>query len=148
VELDAPGVNVAFDPAAGLLAVAGDDGVTTLWDLSTFEVVGELRHGSGLLDLAWSRDGRFILTAAGDGAHLWDVATQQRIRSFTQDGGAPAVEFTSDDGIVIGSADGTVFVDTCGVCGGLEGLLADAQRSNVRALTTIERDRFLRDLAG
>jgi WD40 repeat protein len=135
---------VAFDPTGDLLAVAGDDGVATLWTAAA-RLVGELRHSSAVADVAWSNDGRFLLTAAGDGAHLWDVESLQRIQQFTVYGGAHAVAFTPDDGIVTGATDGTVRFHRCTVCGPVEDLLEMARQRSIRELSSIEHRRFLQE---
>ena len=146
-ELAAPGMAVAFDPSGDRLAVAGDDGITTIWAPAPGRLVGELRHASSVADVVWSRDGRFLLTAAGDGAHLWDVGSQQRIQQFGVYGGAHAVAFTPDDAIVTGAADGTVRFHRCVVCGPVEELLDAARRRAIRELSPVERQRFLQEVA-
>ena len=139
--LDAPGIDVAFHPAGDLLAVAGDDGSATLWEAATGRPAGELRHAAAVGAVAWSHDGRFLLTAASDGVRLWDTASQQAIRTFT--GPSEAVAFTADDAIVIGRADGSVHIHRCEVCGGVEQLLETAQSRATRELSPVEVQRFL-----
>jgi len=144
-ELPAPGMAVAFDPAGDRLAVAGDDGVATIWAAATGRLTGELRHSSAVADVAWSHDGRFLLTAAGDGGHLWDVGAQQKIQRFNAYGGAHAVAFTLDDAIVTGAADGTVRFHHCTVCGSVEELLGTARQRAIRELSPIEHQRFFQE---
>jgi WD40 repeat protein/DNA-binding SARP family transcriptional activator len=131
--LDAPGIAVAFDPTGDLLAVAGDDGTATLWEVETGRRVAELRHTAAVEAVAWSRDGRFLLTAGSGGARLWDTASQQLIRTFV--GPAAAVAFAPDDTMAIGRADGTVHLHGCEVCGSVEELLQAARERRIRELS-------------
>ncbi|MBW3579170.1 MAG: WD40 repeat domain-containing protein [Actinobacteria bacterium] len=144
--LPAHGIGVAFSPAGDLLAVAGDDGVASIWEPATGHVVGELRHPSAVAGVAWSHDGRFVLTAAGDGAHLWDVASQQQIQEFTGHGGAGSVAFARDGLVVVATADGTVHFHRCAVCGSDEDLLQMARDRIIRELSPVERQRFLHEV--
>jgi WD40 repeat protein/DNA-binding SARP family transcriptional activator len=132
--LDAAGIAVAFDPTGDLLAVAGDDGTATLWEVETGRLVAELRHPAAVEGVAWSRDGRFLLTAGSGGARLWDTASQQPIRTFV--GPAAAVAFAPDDTMAIGRADGTVHLYRCEVCGNVEELLQTARERRIRDLST------------
>jgi WD40 repeat protein/DNA-binding SARP family transcriptional activator len=131
--LDAAGIAVAFDPAGDLLAVAGDDGTATLWEIETGRLVAELRHTATVEAVAWSRDGRFLLTAGSGGARLWDTATHQLIRSFV--GPAAAVAFAPDDTMAIGRADGTVHLHRCEVCGSVDELLQATRERRTRELS-------------
>ena len=125
-ELDVPGMSVAFSPDAEQLAVAGDDGTASLWEPATGRQRQQLRHAATVNDVAWSADGRFLVTAAGDGAHLWDVASGQRIQSFTARGGTHAVAVAPDGSVITGSAAGEVYIHRCTVCGPVDDLLEEA----------------------
>ena len=117
---------VAFDPAGQLVAAAGDDGAVRVWDPAEGEVTAELRHASTVADVAWSPDGRFLLAAAGDGAHLWDVDAEQRIRALPGEGAVGRVAFADADTLVLGATDGAVSVHRCLVCGSVDDLLETA----------------------
>ena len=131
-ELDARALAVAFEPAGEVLAVAGQDGVASLWDVDSWQEIDELPHAAGVNDVAWSSDGTLLLTAAGDGAHLWDVAARQHVQTFRGAGGARAVAFTADDDIVIGATDGAVRIHECVVCGPVDRLVDVAGRASAR----------------
>lgn len=128
-ELDAPAWAVAFAPDGPQLAVAGRDGVASLWQVPGGRLVDELPHSSSVADVAWSSDGSLLVTGAGDGTHLWDVASRQQVRTFTGHGGTWAVGFTHDDHLLAGAADGTIRAYRCRVCVPVGELLAMARRA-------------------
>ncbi len=52
-------------------------------DCATGSPVAELRHGRRVHELAWSEDGRQLVTGtAGFNAYLWDVATETELQVF------------------------------------------------------------------
>ncbi|HZV07628.1 MAG TPA: serine/threonine-protein kinase [Gemmataceae bacterium] len=66
--------------ADGRLAATGSGRGVQLWNAETGQDLGALsgEHGDDVWTLAFSRDGRFLLTGACDGtARLWDVASRQ-----------------------------------------------------------------------
>jgi WD40 repeat protein len=69
---------LAFHPGGNLLAAAGDDGRTTLWDVGDrtrpHPAVVLSGHHDSVTDLAFSPDGRRLITAsADDTALVWDL---------------------------------------------------------------------------
>jgi WD40 repeat protein len=79
-----------------MLVVGASDGTIAVWDLVDRQVLGvPLRaHRSKVKSLAFGRDGRFFLSAAGDGpATYWTVAvddwsalaSRMAGRNFTKD---------------------------------------------------------------
>lgn len=123
-ELPVPATHLAFGPDGTALAVAGEDGLTTLWDTATGDPTGELRHRSTPRDIAWSPGGQFLLVATGAGAELWDVAAGQPLQRFDAHGGAQSATFTTDGHAVVGGNDGVVEIHECVACGSPEELLA------------------------
>jgi WD40 repeat protein len=78
---------LVLSPAGDKLHFVGDTTVTT-WDTATGQ---ELRPGSGhaatVWALAFSPDGRQLLTSSHDGtARLWDTQTRQHLRAFVLPG--------------------------------------------------------------
>lgn len=77
---------VRYSPKGDLFASAGFDGKVFLYDGSSSDLVGEIgspAHGGGVYGVAWSPDGKQLLTASGDKtAKLWDVESRQVVSEF------------------------------------------------------------------
>jgi len=91
-------------PLLALLAMAQE----SLPDQAVLRLTG---HADGVRSVAWSPDGRTLLTGSRDRtAALWDAATGERIRVLEgHDGGVTSVAFSPDGKRVLsGSQDKTV----------------------------------------
>uniref|UniRef100_A0A6P7FEN8 Actin-interacting protein 1 n=1 Tax=Diabrotica virgifera virgifera TaxID=50390 RepID=A0A6P7FEN8_DIAVI len=77
---------VRYSPSGNLFASAGFDGKVFLYDGTSSDLVGEVgapAHSGGVYGVAWSPDGKQLLTASGDKtAKLWDVETRQVVSEF------------------------------------------------------------------
>jgi WD40 repeat protein len=73
------GYSVAFAPCGKLLAVGGR-GVISLFDLETGKRVSRLEGHRGIVqDLAFTPDGRRLISAGADATALvWDVAAARK----------------------------------------------------------------------
>jgi WD40 repeat protein len=91
---------LAFSPDGALLAtLARGSKVATLWDLRRGEKLADLRgHTENARDIAFSPDGRHLLTGSKDGTIcFWDVPTRSEKRSFNwQLGEINTVAFAPD----------------------------------------------------
>jgi WD40 repeat protein len=75
---------IEFAPASGtLLATAGDDALVLLWQVTPEQTLkrlpSEMRHLFPVTSIAWSRDGRRLLTGSDQARRLqiWNAATQR-----------------------------------------------------------------------
>ncbi|MEU2629246.1 WD40 repeat domain-containing protein [Kitasatospora sp. NPDC007106] len=95
-----------FSPDGRILAMnQGAD--VLLWDVSTGTLLGTLTggHTRGVLDMAFSPDGRMIATGGHDAKLiLWDVATRATLATWERDGDVNAVAF-SPDGRILAAGD-------------------------------------------
>lgn len=75
-----------YSPSGSLFATAGFDGKVFIYDGTSSDLVGEVgspAHSGGVYGVAWSPDGKQLLTASGDKtAKLWDVETRQIVSEF------------------------------------------------------------------
>ena len=110
--LDAFYTSVAYSPTEAkiLTGMAGVlSGEAKLWDAKSGNELFEL----GILDrvnsVAFSPDGAKVLTASGNAAHLWDVATGMAIRDLTGHTAEVKSAAFSPDGkkVLTGSSDKT-----------------------------------------
>jgi RNA polymerase sigma factor (sigma-70 family) len=115
--------NSALSPDAKVLAVGYQPGMTNrtggfgpvpvpvrLWGVATGKMLHELAgHANEVADLAFSPDGRLLVSCGGGGAFVWDVATGRRVPRLPAGlpGGAGSVAFSAD-GRTLATADGQI----------------------------------------
>ncbi|CAB3233151.1 unnamed protein product [Arctia plantaginis] len=77
---------VRYSPDGSLFASAGFDGKIFLFDGATSELKGEIgspAHKGGVYGIAWSPDGKQLLSCSGDKTcAIWDIETMQRTTLF------------------------------------------------------------------
>jgi WD40 repeat protein len=80
----------AFSPDETVLAIGYDNGNIDLWDVGTLELRETLRgHSNSINDLAFSHDGRTLISLSSDGTtRLWDAATGQELFVLSPPNGA------------------------------------------------------------
>jgi WD40 repeat protein/serine/threonine protein kinase len=94
---------VAFSPDSRLVATGSEDII--LWDAKTQKKITHLEHTAIVWGLAFSPDGRWLVSTHGDGAILvWDVAERKRAASFNEHSEAVRAVAFSPDGKQIASA--------------------------------------------
>ncbi len=93
---------VTFSPNGQLLATAGVE--VKLWDVHTRKEIGTLEHGTWVLAVAFSPDGRMLVTGDESGhINIWDVQTQQRVVQPNGDFTAVYTLMFSPDGKILAS---------------------------------------------
>jgi WD40 repeat protein len=76
---------VTFGPDGKSLASAGADKVVKLWDTKNGQETQSLKHEDGVLDVAFSPNGKLVASAAGLAdrkVRLWDARTGQELRTL------------------------------------------------------------------
>jgi WD40 repeat protein len=131
---------VAFSASGRLLASGGKDNSIVLWDVDTGKEIRQLKRRErgrenpfvqaepALLSLAFTPDGRHLLTAQADGLFLRDVFTGKCVRQYDSPfrdgwsmgmGGSRSVSASDLNKGLSFSADGQSFLMPSGLNGGL-----------------------------
>jgi WD40 repeat protein/serine/threonine protein kinase len=94
---------VAFSPNGKLVATGAEDIV--LWDMETQTKLVRLEHSAIVWGLAFSPDGRWLVSSHGDGAILvWNVEERERVADFNEHSEPVRAVAFSPDGKQIASA--------------------------------------------
>jgi eukaryotic-like serine/threonine-protein kinase len=90
------GRSVAFSPDGRLIATGSE--AILLWDAATMQKVARFETDAIVWSVAFSPDGKWLVSAQGDGSVLvWNVAERERLASFNEHSGAVrAVAFAPD----------------------------------------------------
>jgi hypothetical protein len=102
--------SAAVSAAHGLAATGGADGAARLWTLATAAPAGEpLWHSprAPVSAVALSADGRWLASAAGDSARVWNVADGTAAAEIAVSGGVSALAWGADV-VAVGDAAGQV----------------------------------------
>ncbi len=98
-----------FNVTGDRVVTASLDKTARVWDLSKGSQVHQLEHDDPVFSAAFDPTGRWIITAAGDAAHIWDQSTGKRVRSLAghKSGLCSAAFAPVGDQAVTASMDGT-----------------------------------------
>ncbi len=142
-------LTVDFDRAGDRLVSGGDDTTAQVRDAASGRLLYSLRgHASTVNDASFDPSGRWVVTAGGSVAGLWDRANGQRLLFLSGHEGRVLAASFDPTGLRITTVgiDGTVRSYDCKVCAGIPGLLRLAEQ-RVEAtggeLTPAERSRYL-----
>jgi WD40 repeat protein len=146
---------VSFSADGRLLASAGEDGATKLWDVATRRELRTFKRGTdGVNALAVSADGRTLATGARDGTVvLWELASGRQLRVLTGHEAPVTAVAISPDGQLIasGSLDHSVRLWERGsgaavrtLAGHRDGVLALAFSADGRTLASGSVDKTVR----
>ncbi|HXT58088.1 MAG TPA: WD40 repeat domain-containing serine/threonine-protein kinase, partial [Pirellulales bacterium] len=91
--------SVAFDPAGTTAAMAVEDGLVRLWDLSTETITSKFEAHRGVVWVArFSHGGELLATAGDDGlVKLWDPAQAAAVKTFEHPNAVRGLALTHDD---------------------------------------------------
>jgi WD40 repeat protein len=142
-------LSVEFASDGRRVVTASADGDARIWNARTGRTLKVLSgHGSTVFDASFSPDGTWVVTAGPATAGLWLSGTGERWYFLRGDGGPiAAAAFASPTRIVTRGDDG-IRAYHCDLCGGLDSLVAVAQRrleGTGRVLSADERRTYLGD---
>jgi small GTP-binding protein len=72
-----------FSPDGKFLAAAAADQMVRIWDLSTGQMIGGLKHPASVTCISWSPNGELLATGGGSGDHVvrvWDLTNKKVVR--------------------------------------------------------------------
>ncbi|MGH7453985.1 MAG: WD40 repeat domain-containing protein, partial [bacterium] len=105
------GSSAVFSPDGKLAATAAENIV--LWDATNYTKITRLEHSARVWSMAFSPDGRWLVSTHWDGAILlWNVAERECVANFNEHSGPARGVAFSPDGKRIASAshDGSVMI--------------------------------------
>lgn len=101
-----------FSPDGRTLVTWGNAEAVELWDLESGEPrMPRLQHGGNIANVAFSRDGRILMTSSEGLARIWSATTGRLLAEPTlQLRGVPAVALSPDGTqVTIGTEEGALF---------------------------------------
>ena len=142
-------ISAAYSPDGKFIVTASADKTARVWEVATGREVRQLQgHTAVVNSAAYSPDGKFIVTGSYDKtARVWDAATGREVRQLQGHTAEVISAAFSPDGkfIVTGSADKTARIYPDELFMPYEQLLALARTRPVRALTDVEREKYLHE---
>jgi WD40 repeat protein len=93
---------IAYSPDGSQLAVGGEGGEITLWNVADHSIVGTLVGHTGTVSaLAWSKDGQRLASVSGDKtAIVWNVSTRKPTQTLPHAGALYALAWSPDDKVI------------------------------------------------
>jgi WD40 repeat protein len=137
---------IAFSPDAARIAIASWNSTITIADVRTGHIAAVLTdHTRGVPDVAYSPDGRYLVSSSLDHTvRIWDAHTLRVLRVLDHPDPVYLVAFTPDSReVVTDDAAHVVRIwDACTACGDRTALLTLARSRVTRLLTAQERRTF------
>ncbi len=103
-------IAVGFATNDKYVVSGGSDNTARIWDTESGKQVKVLQHTSPVVNIAFSRDCKYILSASSDIIKIWDFKTGEQLKLLKGHiGSVESVNFSSDNKyIVSGSNDFTI----------------------------------------
>jgi WD40 repeat protein len=92
--------SLAFSRTGGALALGGQTGTSSIWDLRTLEQTPLRAFGGAISGVSFSPDGEFVLVTSGATARLWDRTLRRVLVELPRTGNVRA-EFSPDGSRIV-----------------------------------------------
>jgi len=147
--------NARFDPTGSLIVTASLDGTARVWDGDTGDQRWILQHGGSGTNIVLARtdsvdaagsyiatgaftgDGRYLVTAAGSSAWIWDLGTGELVHELKDPAGGfvSTASFSPDGSLVLAGGSGGIVRIWDVQTGDIQGASMDNQTSFVSTAT-------------
>ncbi len=74
--------SAAWSPTSAILATTSADKTVRLWEADSGKELKSLTHARPVLNVAWSRDGKYLATCSDDVIHIWDSASGSKLKDY------------------------------------------------------------------
>jgi WD40 repeat protein len=96
---------VVFSPNGEIVATAGfgsENDIVQIWEISSGRETSRMSHGAGLLGLAYSADGKAIITTSQDGqARTWKLSSQWEVTRLEHNPSATDIAYSPDGKFIV-----------------------------------------------
>jgi WD40 repeat protein len=105
------GKYVALGSWVGVGESTGGENIARVWEVATGIEVARMTYDFGVETVAFSPDGKYVVSGGGETARVWVAATGAEVSRMTHDGSVSSVAFSPDGKYVLSrGSDGTALL--------------------------------------
>lgn len=99
---------VAFSPDGKILASTHEEGAVRLWEVASGQVIKQIDSAAWARGIAFSPDGELLAWCNKDNVTLWEVETQSKFATISEDQGAALAFSPNGELLALARWDGTI----------------------------------------